>query len=44
MVRVVTLTNAMLTDPSLPKGLPSGMLLEVLYEEEEEEEVRYNGH
>ena len=31
MVWIVTLTNAILTDPSFPKGLPSGMLLEVLY-------------
>ena len=34
---IATLTCAILTAPSLPKGLPSGILLDVLWEKEKGE-------
>lgn len=34
---IATLTCAMLTAPSLPKGLPSGILLDVLWDREKGE-------
>lgn len=37
IINIATLTCAILTAPSLPKGLPSGILLDVLWDREKGE-------